>query len=53
MIFGEDGRFDALAHVWMFIVAPLAGALLAALAYNLLFDKNAKTDEMEKVEKED
>lgn len=43
MIFGDNGKFDALAHVWMFIVAPLAGGALAALCYNKLFAKDSDT----------
>ena len=31
-----DGTTDALAQVWMFIVAPLAGAALAAVLYKAL-----------------
>ena len=31
---------DALAQVWVFIVAPLAGAALAALAHKAFFKKN-------------
>lgn len=31
-----NGSTDALAQVWMFIVAPLVGALLSALLYNVL-----------------
>ena len=31
-----NGKVDALAQVWMFIVGPLGGALLAALVFNLL-----------------
>jgi len=31
-----NGTTDALAQVWMFIVGPLAGGLLAALAFKLL-----------------
>lgn len=37
LIYGGNGSADALAHVWMFIVAPLAGGALAALCYNALF----------------
>ncbi len=33
---------DALANVWVFIVAPLVGGALAALVYNLLDGKKAK-----------
>ena len=31
-----NGEVEALAQVWMFIVAPLAGALCAAICYKLL-----------------
>ncbi len=31
-----NGTKDALAQVWMFIVAPLAGAALAAVLYKVL-----------------
>ncbi|MDL2293155.1 MIP family channel protein [Ruminococcaceae bacterium OttesenSCG-928-D13] len=39
---------DALSQVWVFIVAPLVGALLAALAYRFLFSvkEKAKVDEV-------
>ena len=41
-----DGTTDALAEVWMFIVAPLAGAALAALLYKFLnTEKGSKTEE--------
>lgn len=37
-----NGTTDALAQVWMFIVAPLAGGALAALLYKVLHtDKKA------------
>ena len=36
-----NGTTEALAQVWMFIVAPLAGAAVAALLYKVL---NAKKD---------
>ena len=40
-----DGTTDALAQVWIFIVAPLAGAALAALLYAFLNkDKAAEKD---------
>ena len=31
-----NGTTDALAQIWMFIVAPMAGAALAAVLYNVL-----------------
>lgn len=31
---------DALSNVWVFIVAPLVGGVLAAIVYKLLADKN-------------
>lgn len=38
-----NGTVDALAQVWMFIVAPLAGAVLAAVLYKVLnTEKEAK-----------
>ena len=37
-----DGTTDALAQVWMFIVAPLAGAAIAALLYKLLNAEKAE-----------
>ncbi len=37
-----NGTTDALAQVWMFIVAPLAGAALAALLYKVLNTEKAK-----------
>ena len=40
-----NGTTDALAQVWMFIVAPLAGAALAAVLYKVLnTEKNAEKD---------
>ena len=39
-----EGSLTALSQVWVFIVAPLAGAALAALLFKLL---NAKKDEEE------
>lgn len=36
-----DGNTDAIAQVWMFIVAPLAGAALAALLYAFLNKEKA------------
>ena len=33
---------DALANVWVFIVAPLVGGVLAALVYKFLAGKEAK-----------
>ena len=38
-----DGNVTALSQVWVFIVAPLFGAALAALVYMLLtFEKKSK-----------
>ena len=37
-----NGTTDALAQVWMFIVAPLAGAALAALLYKVLNTEKAE-----------
>lgn len=34
LFFGEDT--DALKHVWIFIIAPMGGAALAAVVYNLV-----------------
>jgi aquaporin Z len=31
-------RGDALAHVWLFLVAPILGAIVAALIWKLFFD---------------
>ena len=42
-----DGTTDALAQVWMFIVAPLAGAALAALLYKLLNAEKAEAADKE------
>ena len=36
------GDTDALAQVWMFIIAPMGGAALAALAYNAFNKKEGK-----------
>ncbi|MGO1362905.1 MAG: aquaporin, partial [Brevibacterium aurantiacum] len=33
---------DALGQVWVFFLAPLAGAAVAGLTYNLLFPKAAE-----------
>ena len=33
------GGGDALAQVWAFFLAPLAGAAVAGLLYNVLFPK--------------
>ena len=52
-----NGTTDALAQVWMFIVAPLAGAALAALLYGLLNkgkeDKPAELAQPQKAEAAD
>ena len=48
LIYGK-GELKALAHVWMFIVGPLAGGALAAVAYNALFAKDAE-DESSKLD---
>lgn len=43
--FGElifNGNAEPLKAVWIFILAPLAGAALAALAYKVLFRKEEK-----------
>ncbi len=45
-----NGNTAALAQVWMFIVAPLAGAALAALLYKVLHTEKAK--KLEKPAKE-
>ena len=47
MIFNQ--KFDALAQVWLFIVAPLAGAIVAALVYKLLHkdDESAEASDAE------
>ena len=42
-----DGTTDALAQVWMFIVAPLAGAALAAVLYKLLNAEKAEAADKE------
>ena len=47
-----DGTTDALAQVWMFIVAPLAGAALAALLYKLLNAEKAEAADKEPADKE-
>ena len=38
-----NGDASALAQVWIFIVAPLAGGALAALVFGLLHKKEAKS----------
>ena len=52
-----NGTTDALAQVWIFIVAPLAGAALAALLYGLLNkgkeDKPAELAQPQKAEAAD
>ena len=45
-----SGNANALKHVWIFILAPLAGGALAALVYNLL---NKKDDEASEESKEE
>ena len=40
-----NGGTDALAQVWMFIVAPLVGALLSVLVYKLLHKEKAQKAE--------
>ena len=42
-----DGTTDALAQVWIFIVAPLAGAALAALLYAFLNKEKAAEKDAE------
>ena len=42
-----DGTTDALAQVWMFIVAPLAGAVIAAVLYNVLNADKAEAADKE------
>ena len=42
-----DGTTDALAQVWMFIVAPLAGAAIAAVLYKLLNAEKAEAADKE------
>ena len=54
LIYGGDkylefSRFDSLGHLWMFIVGPLCGGILAAICYNVLFAKEA-TDESAKLD---
>ena len=44
LIFGGANSGDALAQVWIFIVGPLVGAVLAALLYKLLH-KEEKAEE--------
>ncbi len=39
------GGPDALAQVWVFIVAPIVGALIAGATYKVLFDRNRGTDD--------
>ena len=40
-----NGKADALAQLWVFIVAPLAGGALAAVVYNLLHKKDDESAE--------
>ena len=40
-----NGKTDAIAQVWMFLLAPLAGGSLAALAYLLLHKEDSKPEE--------
>lgn len=42
-----NGTTDALAQVWMFIVAPLAGAALAAVLYKVLNAEKAEAGDKE------
>jgi len=39
------GGVEAMRQVWLFIVAPLAGALLAAITFRLLYCKKQESDE--------
>ena len=48
LVYGS-GEAKALAHVWMFIVGPLAGGALAAVCYNVLFAKDG-ADESSKLD---
>ena len=41
-----SGDADALEHVWIFIIAPMLGGLLAAVVYNLV-NKNHELKEIE------
>lgn len=40
-----SGKATALSHVWIFVIAPLAGGALAALIYNLLHKKDDEGEE--------
>ena len=46
-----NGNTAALAQVWMFIVAPLVGAVVAALIYKSLNKEKASKEPEEKKEK--
>jgi aquaporin Z len=35
---------EALSQVWLFIVAPLVGGIVAALTYRLLFPARLETE---------
>ncbi len=48
-----NGNTDALAQVWIFIVAPLAGGALAALVYKLLHGEKKQIKEIDVAAKED
>ncbi len=48
-----NGKTDALAQVWIFIVAPLAGGALAALVFKLLHGEKKQIKEIDVAAKED
>jgi aquaporin Z len=35
-------RGDAIAHVWLFLIAPVLGAIVAALVWKLFFDSGTE-----------
>jgi aquaporin Z len=35
-------RGDAISHVWLFIVAPVLGAIVAALIWKLFFETGSE-----------
>ena len=51
LIFGGANNGDALAQVWIFVVGPLLGAVVAALVYKLLHkEEKAEEPKEEKAE---
>lgn len=48
-----SGEADALSHVWIFIIGPMAGGALAAVLYNAFAAKKEKAKKEPKVEEKE